>query len=66
MVMDVVVKADGSDCDYAASLVRNVLRVVDALPTLYIIGLVVIFFSDEGQRVGDIAASTVVVEEHSG
>jgi uncharacterized RDD family membrane protein YckC len=40
-----------------------VLRIVDALPTLYLIGLVVIYVSDEGQRVGDIAASTVVVNE---
>jgi uncharacterized RDD family membrane protein YckC len=64
MAMDVVVvKDDGSDCDYAASLVRNVLRIVDALPTFYIVGLVVIYVSDEGQRVGDIAASTVVVNE---
>lgn len=62
----VVVKDDGSDCDYVASLIRNVLRVVDALPTFYIIGLVVIFLSDEGQRVGDLAASTVVVKERSG
>ena len=64
MAMDiVVVKDDGSDCDYVASLVRNVLRIVDALPTFYIVGLVVIYVSDEGQRVGDIAASTVVVKE---
>ena len=57
---------DGSDYDYVASLIRNVLRVVDALPAFYIVGLVVILVSDEGQRVGDIAASTAVVEERIG
>lgn len=58
----VVMKDDGSDSDLVSSLVRNVLRVVDALPFLYLIGAVVILVTDGGQRVGDLAASTVVVE----
>jgi uncharacterized RDD family membrane protein YckC len=58
----VVVKQDGSACDYVDSLIRNVLRIVDAFPFLYLLGIVVIAVTDEGQRVGDIAASTVVAK----
>ena len=61
-VMDiVVVKEDGGDCDYTASIVRNLLRIVDG-QFMYIVGIAVILITDEGQRVGDIAGSTVVVE----
>ena len=63
-VMDiVVVKEDGTDCDYAASAVRNVLRIVDQLGIVipYLVGLIVMYVTDEHQRVGDIVADTVVV-----
>lgn len=59
----VVVKDDGSDCDMRASAIRNVVRIVDALPTLYIVGLAVMFLvGDDRQRVGDILANTLVVK----
>lgn len=58
----VVMKDDGSDSDLVSSLVRNALRVVDAFPFLYLLGAVAILLSDGGQRIGDFAASTVVVE----
>jgi uncharacterized RDD family membrane protein YckC len=58
----VVVKEDGSECGWDGSLIRNILRVVDALPTLYIVGLLAILLTDNSQRVGDLAASTLVVE----
>lgn len=58
----VVVKADGGDCDMTASAIRNVLRLVDAFPTLYIVGFAVMYLvSDRRQRVGDLAGDTVVV-----
>ncbi len=56
-----VVKLDGSPCDLRASLIRNVLRIVDALPFLYIVGLVLVLTSDKKQRLGDRVAGTVVV-----
>lgn len=58
----VVVTEDGEEIDWVDSVIRNVLRIVDALPTLYLVGLIVILLSDEGQRLGDIAGSTYVVE----
>ena len=61
--MDVVVVTDtGAPCDMKASAIRNILRIVDALPTLYIVGFAVMYLvSDDRQRVGDIVADTVVV-----
>lgn len=64
MVMDiVVVTEDGDPIDYKESAVRNVLRLVDAIPhPLYVVGLVAIYFTDREQRLGDLLADTVVVE----
>lgn len=62
--MDIkVIKEDGSDCDFVAAIIRNILLIVDNLPFAYILGLVMMFaVSDKNQRIGDIAASTVVVK----
>ena len=43
------------------SLIRNILRIVDALPTLYIIGILLIYTNDDNQRLGDMIADTYVV-----
>ena len=55
----VVVKADGSPCDMKASVIRNVLRIVDGL-FVYLVGLIVILVTDDDQRVGDLVGDTVV------
>lgn len=52
-----VVKADGFGLDAASILVRNVFRVVDHLPPLWIVPVL----SERGQRLGDMVAGTVVV-----
>lgn len=57
----VVVKSDGSNISIGSSLIRNLLLIVDNLPTAYLVGLALIFFTDKNQRVGDLAADTVVV-----
>lgn len=44
-------------------VLRNLLRVVDMLPLLYLVGGLVCLFSRHNQRLGDIAAGTVVVRE---
>jgi uncharacterized RDD family membrane protein YckC len=56
-----VVKLDGGRYDWKAVLLRNVLRVVDGLPVLYIVGLVTVAVSQRNQRLGDLAAGTLVV-----
>lgn len=57
----VVVKEDGSPMTWEASLIRNLLRVVDAVPGLYLVGLVSGYASDANQRLGDRLGETVVV-----
>ena len=42
-------------------LMRNLLRAVDSLPLCYFIGGLACFFSARAQRLGDLAAGTVVV-----
>ena len=57
----VVVKEDGSPCTFLSSFARNLLRVVDAMPGLYLVGLVSMVLSKRKQRIGDHVAGTVVV-----
>ncbi|HEX2038762.1 MAG TPA: RDD family protein [Acidimicrobiales bacterium] len=61
-----VVKADGGPVDFASSAVRNLLRIVDMLPTFYLVGIVAIVASRRNQRLGDMAAGTIVVREKTG
>lgn len=56
-----VVKEDGSPIGWGASIVRNLLRIIDALPTAYILGAILVWTSPRKQRLGDRVAHTVVV-----
>lgn len=56
-----VVGEDGLPVSFGASLVRNLLRTVDVLPTTYVTGLVSMLVSENTRRLGDIAAGTVVI-----
>jgi len=42
---------------------RNLLRLVDALPAFYLVGGLTCFFSRSAQRLGDLAANTIVARE---
>jgi uncharacterized RDD family membrane protein YckC len=44
-----------------ALLLRNLLRVIDALPAMYAVGLAVCVIRDDQQRLGDLVAGTVLV-----
>jgi uncharacterized RDD family membrane protein YckC len=57
-----VVATDGSAPGAGAVAIRTVLRVVDALPFLYLVGLVAVLATGRRrQRLGDLAARTTVV-----
>jgi len=58
-----VVSADGNRASFGQVVGRTVLRVVDALPFFYIVGLISVLATGRGrrQRVGDLAAGTYVV-----
>jgi uncharacterized RDD family membrane protein YckC len=57
-----VVREDGSTCGIGPAFVRTLLRIIDGLPFLYIIGMVLIARSDKKQRLGDRLAKTVVIK----
>lgn len=57
-----VTKADGNEIGYRESFIRNILRVVDAVG-VWLVGAIVIAISDDNQRVGDMAAGTVIKDE---
>jgi len=56
-----VTRSDGLPVSFGASLVRNLLRSVDILPTYYLTGLVSMLITSRCQRLGDLAADTVVI-----
>ncbi|MBN2101925.1 MAG: RDD family protein [Candidatus Aenigmarchaeota archaeon] len=57
-----VVKENGKKLDFVDAFIRNLLRLIDELPFVYIIGMVLIFVSQKKQRLGDLAASTLVMK----
>ncbi|MEM8685643.1 MAG: RDD family protein [Pseudomonadota bacterium] len=56
-----VVNADGTPVGWSGSIVRNLIRPVDVLPGVYTIGLISVLLTSNLQRLGDLAANTVVV-----
>jgi uncharacterized RDD family membrane protein YckC len=56
-----VVDAEGFRLRPAQIVIRNLLRVVDLLPAFYAVGGICCAISPKYQRLGDIAASTVVI-----
>ena len=57
-----VVHADGSALGARGAFVRNLVRIVDWLPGLYIVGAIAVFATGERRaRLGDMAANTNVV-----
>lgn len=56
-----VMDEDGLRLQFSQVVVRNLLRVADALPILYLLGGVACLLSRKAQRLGDFAANTVVV-----
>lgn len=56
-----VAQTDASPITPSASIIRNLLRVVDFLPFLYGFGLMSMLFNYRFQRLGDLAANTVVL-----
>ena len=60
-----VVKEGGSPITFVDIAIRNLLRVVDSLPVGYGVGVLTMFVTKKGQRLGDLAAGTVVISEET-
>ncbi len=56
-----VVDAEGLRLQFHQIVIRNLLRVVDSLPLLYFVGGLVCWLTPRCQRLGDLAANTLVV-----
>lgn len=60
-----VIDAQGLRLGFSQVAVRNLLRFVDAMPLLYFVGGLLSVLSRRCQRLGDLAANTVVVREET-
>lgn len=56
-----VVHDDGTPVGLPASMIRNLLRVVDFLPIFYGVGLISTLVDPDFRRLGDLAAGTLVI-----
>jgi len=57
----IVVDGRGNKIGLSKSIIRNLLRLVDGLPALNILGIILIACSQSGQRFGDRIAKTYVM-----
>jgi uncharacterized RDD family membrane protein YckC len=60
-----VIDARGGPVTAGQAVIRNLLRVVDFLPWSYALGTVVMFGTVRSQRLGDLAAGTIVIRERA-
>lgn len=58
-----VVMDDGSVPPKSAIMIRNVMRIIDSMPVLYMVGMASCFVTRQQIRIGDMAAGTVLVYE---
>ena len=58
-----VIHASGRPVSAWEAILRNVVRIADQMPAIYAIGIVSVFLTERSQRLGDLAAGTVVVHE---
>jgi uncharacterized RDD family membrane protein YckC len=61
-----LVTRGGGTPGIGALLIRNVFRLIDTLPALYLLGLVCCFLTRERVRIGDLAAGTLLVLDAPG
>ena len=60
-----VISFYGAPLAFVQAAVRNLVRVVDLLPAAYLVGGVTALLDKHGRRLGDMAASTLVVRKRS-
>lgn len=58
-----VIQENGHSITLLSAFIRNLLRVIDMLPTGYFVGMILVFLNSKHKRLGDMAAGTIVVHE---
>lgn len=61
-----VLTLNGGPIGFRTSAIRNLIRVIDFLPTLGVVGIVSVAATRRNQRLGDLAAGTIVIIEPTG
>lgn len=56
-----VIRANGLALDRTAAALRNLFRIVDLLPSSYLIGIWSVMLNSHQQRIGDLVAGTIVI-----
>ena len=60
-----VIKDSGRQVTFFEGLARNLVRVIDLLPSIYLVGAVTMMCNRQHKRLGDLVAGTLVVHERS-
>jgi uncharacterized RDD family membrane protein YckC len=58
-----VIQRSGRPIGFFESMARNLVRYVDQLPFFYAVGVIAMFVTRQHQRLGDLAAGTLVVRD---
>jgi uncharacterized RDD family membrane protein YckC len=58
-----VIKDSGRSITLFEALARNLIRVIDAVPSFYLVGIIAMLCNKQHQRLGDLVAGTIVVHE---
>jgi len=62
-----VIRTSGAPVGLWASLVRNLLRIIDGFPgSIYLVGAILVLTTSRNQRLGDLASDTIVVRTRRG
>jgi uncharacterized RDD family membrane protein YckC len=60
-----VIKDSGRQLTFFEALARNMLRLIDSFPIIYLVGVIAMSCNRQQKRLGDLAAGTMVVHEQS-
>ncbi len=58
-----VIQEGGYPIGFSHAAIRNIVRVADFLPFLYVIGAIVMLVDSRSRRLGDLVAGTIVIKE---
>ncbi len=58
-----VIRMDGTPITASEAVIRNLVRIIDLLPSGYGVGVITMFISENSRRVGDLVAGTLVVHD---
>lgn len=60
-----VIQDNGHSLTLLSSFIRNFFRIIDSLPTNYLVGILMIYFHPKHKRVGDLVAGSIVIHERN-